>query len=56
MRQKNERQKETLENTRRTLEIELNLLKNKATNKKIAQEKLHLKPIRLNQVKRLKTC
>jgi len=53
IKQKNERIKENLDLARLNLEIELNTLKNQSLIKKIAQEKLHLKPIRLNQVKRL---
>lgn len=53
IKQKNERFKENLELARLNLEIELNKLKNQTLIKKIAQEKLQLKPIRLNQVKRL---
>lgn len=53
IKQKNERLKENLALAKLNREIELNKLKNQAHIKKIAQDKLHLKPIRLNQVKRL---
>jgi len=52
--QKNEKEKLKLEQNQQELTHELYALRNQGAIKKFAEKKLHMKPIRLNQVKTLK--